>query len=737
MTEHERSSLSVNQQLQDYMLQLQSDVGSVGKTLHQVISHYLLLKEQNPELARALDPIDVPQAEQTSQHQFDLNRALIRQLQILSEKALQGYPTASEHPWKGFAHFEHRDEDSESFVRLMRFVGIQLNKFWVEVQSFPIFLNGLPHLSVGEVESIFRWLQACPSWKENVQQTRLIPALIGPESRKVVFDFARDVKSARVLHDKLASEMSSEFLSSHLIDSGVTLLTQGCDLSRLYELGACTRKDLIHRIDFLKQRVAHVKQIREVFEALGQHEGVPAVERPSEVRTFLDGVDCLRRLPKNLIAWRLPRILNAPQYVRLQMWKDRARPLLESRKRLANLFRLDDVKNSEKLRETAFHLSSGGMFRVMSSSYQKAVQAYRDLLRPEWVAQAKKSATRLQMSEKLLEWANFLEQSAAFESQPDLKVVFGDWCQGLDTDFTSAIGANLWATQVREQLKPDYSSFGRKWTDYIFSCSEKSIDQVFALTASVEADLRSSLQLDPEFLKDREFASIQLQDENELADLMTLLNVILRVGYREDGVLLGLESCRDMLGEAVFLMRRMEENADLKAAFRNSFRGVDTDLSLIDQAISYIQFIESSSLPDLLRESFLTAQGPQRIEDSKGLLQGAHHSLSAVREHLERLNHATQGQIQEWVQGPLPELMTRIQSALKQPALLPDWVEYLRAQQEVRQRNLGAFLHFLETRSGLVSYDLAYEIAFYASLLKRMIGNPGNATAILDLKTFH
>ncbi len=737
MTDHERPNLNLNQQLQDYMVQLQSDVGCFGKTLHQVISQYLSLKGQYPDLTQALESVDIPEVEQTSSDQFERNRELVHRLQALSEKTLRGYATISEHPWRGFAHFEHRNEDSESFVRLMRFVGIQLSKFWVEVQSFPVFLNGLPNLSLAEVETIFNWLSSCPNWKESVQQPRLIPSLISADSRKAIFDFARDVKSARILQEKLSSQISSELLSAQLIDSGGALLGQGTDCVRHYELGTWTRRDLIQKIEFLKKRVSHIKMMREIFDALSRDEGVPKIDRPTEAKAFLEGVELLSKLPRNLIAWRNSKVLASSQFVRLQMWKDRARPLIETRKKLATLFRLDQVKNSEKLREIAFQLSSGGLLRGFSAPYQRAVKAYQDLVRPELAAQSKKTVTRLQMAENLLEWANYLEQSKAFEDQSDLRVVFGSLSQGLDTDFNSSILVNIWASGVREKLKPELSEFARKWIEVLFSASEKSMDQMISMVEAIESDALSTLQSDPELLKDRELASVQAQDEKELSDLTGLLNIILRVSYQEQGLLLGLESCRMMVEEFAFLTKRMEEIPELKTAFRSSFRAIDTDLTLIDQALSYIQVVENAAIPEGLRDSFLAAQGPQRIEDSKGLLNGALNSLAAVRDHLDRLNEATRGQIQEWVQGSIPDLMTRIQSALKQPSLLPDWVEYLRCQNEASIRGLDQFLKFLESRPAGTTYELAYEVAFYASLLKKMIGNPGNATAMLDLRTFH
>src|SRR6478736_9465425 len=65
--------------------------------------------------------------------------------------------------WQGFAHPAHRAEEYEPLLRTLRFALIQFNKFWVEVNAFPVFMNELKGASVQEIERLFVWLEAAAS----------------------------------------------------------------------------------------------------------------------------------------------------------------------------------------------------------------------------------------------------------------------------------------------------------------------------------------------------------------------------------------------------------------------------------------------------------------------------------------------------------------------------------------------------------------------------------------------
>ena len=737
MAENDRPNYNLSQQLNQYVSQLQTEVGCFGKTLHQIVSHYLLLKSRHPSLALELEEIELPDSEQVTVALFERNMELLRRLQKLQQGVLQGFSQLQEHPWRGFGHFEHLEEHSDHFLRTIRFVGIQLTKFWVEVQSFPLFLNGLPNLSLKEIEAIFHWLKACPSWKDSVEQPRVIPALAQTDSRRGLFNFVRDVKSARVLQEQLGSQISRGLISHNAMETGLALLTQSVEWIRTYDLGTAVRADLVIKVEESKRQVNQVKKFQDFFTQIAQEYAFPKVLRPKEAKLLVQALYLVRSAVPGVLSLRSPRILGPSQLVRIKAWYDRARPVLETRRKLDSYFRLQGVTDSEKLRGIAADLSIGGLFKGLKSCYRNAVKAYRSLLRENLASDPKFQETPLQMSEKLLEWANYLDQSQIFENDSDLRSVFGVQARGVDTDFSLAIEANSWAARVRNELVPEESVFAQDLVGALFSCSEKKLGEILQLSESTEGQLGEALQTQVEFDRDLEFGEIQSEKERHLSDLSSLLSAVMRLEFSPESYLMELENTRMMMEEFIFLLSRMDSDSEVKACLRSFYLGIDTDLNLVDQGISFIQFIENASIPEALKASFLSAHGPQRLDETKALMETALTSLASLREHLERLDAATHGQLQDLVQGPIPDLMARIQNALKHPALLPSWVNYLRNQQEVRAQGLGEFLQFLERRSGETAFDVAYEIAFYASILKKTIGAPGSLNLTPDPGLFH
>ena len=56
--------------------------------------------------------------------------------------------------------------DHEAQLRMLRFASIDLQKFWVDIQSFPVFLNTVKGASIQELGVISEWMQASPAWHQ-------------------------------------------------------------------------------------------------------------------------------------------------------------------------------------------------------------------------------------------------------------------------------------------------------------------------------------------------------------------------------------------------------------------------------------------------------------------------------------------------------------------------------------------------------------------------------------------
>jgi hypothetical protein len=533
------------------------------------------------------------------------------------------------------------------------------------------------------------------------------------------------VKSVHALQKEVGSKIHSDFVDPKKIRSGLSLLSEGMTLIQKYELGESNRSDLDTRISDIQKKVERIRKVKAFFQGLSDEAAFPHARCLEEAQQVFEAMACIRKIPDAVIPWRQPRILAAGQMVRIKAWQDRAKPILETRKRLEVYFDLDQDVDVEHLREVATALISGGMFKTFKSIYRNAMDAYRALLRPEANPQGKIKETTLQLSERLNEWASYVEQVQTFENNAEAKTTFGPNFKGVDTDFNQACDTNAWSAQIRSEVGVKGDTFGESLLEFIFKASPENIKSAIASFEGARAQEVEELLRAAEFNNPHEFKDLEKEEEARYQELKRLSDVAVELGFYTGVPLKTFTDLHTMCEEVIFLINRMDSNPELKSWLKNDYQGSETDLSIIEQGIFYIQFIENSDLPDALKNVFLSAYGPQRYAENRALVSAALASLAAAKEQLQKLDLVTRGRVQSLAKGPIPDLLTKVQQACRQPGLLEPWIEYLRCERETRNAGLAHVLDFFERNSiPTAHYLIAYDLVFNSSLLKKAIGKP-------------
>jgi hypothetical protein len=471
----------------------------------------------------------------------------------------------------------------------------------------------------------------------------------------------------------------------------------------------------------LGESIASLKQvhlIQDFSSALHTQAAFPKAQSFQEARHLFRALRMIREIPREVLFWRRPQILAVGQALRLQTWDERARPIREMKKRLDLHFILGRMSDSEPLRDLAEALTAGGPLRRFKSEHKNAERTYLELLLDPVGLKGGSKETPLEKSQRLLDWASYLEQIKSFENNSDLNTVFGSLFKGVDTQFDAALRANTWGSQMRQDLQSNL--FGKSIVDYVSSATDDQFQKLLQLAAEpglvemekILTDLSPALELEMgEWIKNEEL---------KLEGIKNLLKILHDLGLREDLKMSALEDIQLMSEELSFLETQMEANSDLKVWLKNIYFGSDTDITMVERGLSYVRFVEEAPIPETMKISFLSLHGPQRFNESKGLIGSVLTSLNPLKEHLQKLEKVTRDQVHSLANGPILQLMSQIQDALKQPALLETWVEYLKIEKEVRTRELGIVLDFFKEKpQSAFRLDLAYEMALDASVLKR------------------
>jgi hypothetical protein len=441
-----------------------------------------------------------------------------------------------------------------------------------------------------------------------------------------------------------------------------------------------------------------------------------------EASNILKLKDAISKIPKRIMPWRLPQILAPNQLVRIQALQDRARPLLEGRKRIAARFHIKSVSDPQKIRNLAAKLSTGGLLKSFKLPYQEAQRAYQIFLTAQFKHLHQKKETSLQMSESLNEWASFLEQSEAFDKNVDISKTFGPLFRGIDTAFELAIEANQWAAQLRAEFAGEETVFCESLIQFIFKATQDELDAVSAFLRSEEAtdvaeliktrDLRGSITFD-------EFSA---RIEVSHAELTRLFTIVRQLEIQNGISFSILKELLQTNEEIIFLNHQIDASADIKSWLKGYHRGIDTDLSVVEQAASYVRAIEQADIPDSLKRNLLSVHGPQRFGENRALVAPALNSLHLLKDQLVRLEAVCRAPAQKHLEAPIPRFQSQLQNALKHPALLGEWVAFLGSERDVRNGGLGAVLDFLDTLPAPAAFKEAYRMAYFASLLKRGLG---------------
>jgi hypothetical protein len=521
---------------------------------------------------------------------------------------------------------------TEQIERMLRFAAMDFNKFWVEVRSFPVFMDTLKGASLEEVENVLAWLRGSQAWHAKIRNPKLVFELAQPEMRKKLTGFARDARSALALRDEMAAiqgaiprSMGQLNQQYHLLDEALATAEQQGVLE--LDLAAAEEK-----VAGAQASHSDLARVRGRFQELAEAMGVPVPENSVQAGRVLEALASLGGLPAAVRRWRVASVLDPNNRAKILIWRDRAQPIHDLRKRLEALFKLEEPIGAETLRKIAEEVQEGGLFRAFNDRYKDALDTYWSLRALDPQARRKPKESRRETVENLTSWAQFLDQVENFDEKFDGQHLFGPTFAGPETDFEAALAANRWAAEMREKLGDD--DLGARLLQFLLGLPEDRIAAGLDFEA-MHLEI-GKLGLEPE-------ASWEEAEQERGLRLRALSRLveIARAVRLKAGLPIGrIAELKQLTEDSFFLVARMENDAELKSALRADYAGPDTDLSQIEQALAYVKSVSTSHLRDELKMVFLSAHGVLRHADARAMAFRPLPSLVMVHEHIRKLEEA-------------------------------------------------------------------------------------------------
>lgn len=575
----------------------------------------------------------------------------------------------TESPWSGIAHPDHREEDLEILLRGLRVTYLQINKLWVQLQSVPFFHRHFPSASLRELESVIAFLRSEPFTQGSLPHSELLQRLTQPESRPALRELICDLRCMRAIHTELFSRVSPAPGAS-LLPALTGYLAEACARLAAHERQIAEARGLNDAIAAVDARLARVRDLLARFNEASKETGYPAPRDSASARELFSVAEAARHAPEAALQWRSPFILAENQRVRIEAWQRRAKPLLVVQARLAEDFDLMQPITAQALRELIARIDAGGILHTFRAAHREALADARKLLKPG-------RELPENLVERLTEWQRFLEQKDAFESESELRALFGPLFNGIDTDFQGAFDANSWAIRLRrEQLIPDAPMLGDAAIDYLFKASREQLLEIARrCTPERREELEALITSQPASQADSTDWTILESDLTRVhAELVRLRDILAHLGYKGELSLPRLSDTHQLSDELKFFFVRIEASIQALGLPRAL---VDSDA--IEQVALYLHAVETSGLPEAVRASFASPLGPQRLTETNRMIIPAVALLRAVTEHLGHLQDATFGAVDPLLDLPVPMLLEKVQNAFKSPLLFAPHLAALRA----------------------------------------------------------
>jgi hypothetical protein len=627
------------------------------------------------------------------------------------------------HPWHPFAHAEHMPEDLHRVLRVLRSNLTELHVMQSEAQMTCFFRQLPKNVRLTALQQACEWLLENATCAEEITQhgasgtgapgtttstvASLVPILANPHTRRMIQEFARNVACVRGLQELLRDKLSAPAVRLVAAGDEVSL----AHLSALFgearrtteelDIAQLNRRDLDSQMASASKREKRIESSLLFFQQVSRAMGAPHVTRCEQGRKLLAALECIERIPAPLRAWREEHILDAGQRLRLQTWKVRARPILELRKEMAAHFILDaQVDNAviaaPELLRLAEVFKVDSWFAHFSASYRETLHAYRELLVSKAARKIDRKESDYQRAERLLSWVSLLEQTQAFETSEDACAAFAPHFRGIDTDFTSAIEAGVWAQKIREEvLRSDELSyafedavFNDALLDFVMYVPDEKISLAGDIVKSTEADEVREFLREFQASGEPRFAQIAETARKRQLGLESMAAMAVETGLAEDVPFSITKNIQETLEEILFLVHRMNSNMELRELLQGLYAGPSSDLVAIEVSARYVRHVATAQLPESLSDTIidilLSARGPQALSEARPQLERCMHAITSVRAQFASLEAITHGQVRELTGGQAFEtvststLLEALQNALRQPQFFVPLVTQLK-----------------------------------------------------------
>ena len=414
--------------------------------------------------------------------------------------------------------------------------------------------------------------------------------------------------------------------------------------------------------------------------------GIPKSSSLHDLTQALEVLGIVAALPQESLAVRDANLLYADAELTIKEAMETVRQLRRDRHDLQQLFILRPLPDIEDVVIHARALRGAGSLAFFDTDVRDAKKFFKS------ISNGENKQSTAEMVASLARLEAYLDQRRAFDNDEVLKGLCGHWFKGEDTEFSRFLDLIAWQADVSVVLaQPDEATTLYRRTMLHGSFEILSEFRSAAHSLNIDAAIEEITSL--------------CEEVDDLEEEIS--SAFLKVGRIE-------RACRDLTGIGVAATARFDTLAvtvlrlkaidDVRVAARNAHEESQTtglEIAHLHDALAYLVQIGEMAVPAQLKvrlaERCRQAEFDRMRDHGQDIAQ---HYEAAVRRRSELyVPDASSG-----AEAPAPQndnevldyRTNRVQTALQNPGLLGEWIDYLGARERAGQGGLAKLMAGLE-----------------------------------------
>lgn len=506
-------------------------------------------------------------------------------------------------------------------------------------------------------------------------------------------------------------------------ESKLTLLTE--DISKTRQVGSKSLNRVLAEVRELglerftvgslmnlkaeqQQLAVLVSQIEPLCEVLVQSIGIQDT-RTTSLRAAVTAVGLLASLPRPLWKRRSPAILDEANRTVLEQARVQLSALNDRRKELEANYDLQLLPTLLELRNYGAALrASNRIFALFNSNCRKARKLYRSMSR------SGSKRDQREMSDALLQCAQYLSDSDALSSNPVLRSICGPQFSGFETPFTELLEVSMWGTEVHQRLTP-FGATGFLVRDFLFGATTDQLDKLSSIGqqrafAELEAVL-GKFSKDDTTLWNYVISRERARSER----LAEVADVLRDAAFRSTCSESDIVAARSVLAEAEENTIRIESDRAALSLAGGSIYLLRENFHALVETLSFADAVASMGLPKSFIEHFFV--DPKNIQYIQNTAKDILDRCSALSQRANETNRLAHLDSMLWCGAesfekvPLPQLLDRNAFALQRISSLRDYLDFLLAEDAASDQGIGPVLAAF-SNSGLDYRNLRHAVEF-------------------------